>query len=47
MKSFLEEYGMIVVAAIVILVLVVAAPSIGSYIIDSIQPVFEKAVESK
>lgn len=42
MKAFMEEYGVILVAAIVILVLVAAANGIGTKIVSGIQNVIDK-----
>ena len=42
MKAFMEEYGVILVAAIVILVLVTAASGIGDKIVSGITGVIDK-----
>ncbi|TCS74539.1 hypothetical protein [Muricomes intestini] len=42
MKTFMEEYGVIVVAAIIIMIIVVAATPIGNSIRDGITEAVEK-----
>ncbi|MBA4698467.1 MAG: hypothetical protein H2212_03455 [Ruminococcus sp.] len=42
MKSFMEEYGIIIVAAIVIMIIVVAATPLGEGIRSGIQTAVEK-----
>ena len=42
MKTFMEEYGIIVVAAIIIMIIVVAATPMGNAIRDGITAAVEK-----
>lgn len=45
MKTFMEEYGLIVVAAIVIMIFVVIATPIGEGLRDNVVEVIQKLTE--
>ncbi|WP_164689922.1 hypothetical protein [Luxibacter massiliensis] len=46
MKTFMEEYGVIIVAAIVIMIIVVAATPLGNSIRDGITSAVQKLTEA-
>lgn len=46
MKTFLEEYGLVVVAAVIIIIFVAAATPIGEFIRDGVVTAVEKLTDS-
>ncbi|MDD6043062.1 MAG: hypothetical protein PUB87_04820 [Eubacteriaceae bacterium] len=42
MKSFLEEYGLIIVVAVIVIALVALAGTFGTEIMDAIQDLIDK-----